>query len=61
VANVQLGLHVGPLTSRVGAVVVSVPCHWRPFGSQWEKMYLVLVGPNVPGWGGTQGEGIPLL
>lgn len=26
--DVQLGLHLGPLTSGAGAVSVSVPCHW---------------------------------
>jgi hypothetical protein len=62
VANAQL---VGPLTSRAGVVSDSVPCCWIPFpylnclvGLQWERMCLVLLGLDVPGWGGTQG-GLP--
>lgn len=31
VANVQLGLHLGPLTSGVEVVSVSVSCLWSPF------------------------------
>lgn len=27
----QFGLHVGTLTSRAGALLVSVLCHWTPF------------------------------
>jgi hypothetical protein len=59
VAKVQLGLHVGPLTSEAGAVSVSVPCHWVPFPlpgpSGWvsvKRKCLVLVGPDDLGWGG---------
>ena len=53
VANEQLGLHVGPLTSGVGAV--SVPFHWIPspyldclVGPQWERMYLSPAGTTCP-------------
>ena len=38
VANVQLGLHVGLLTSRAGALSVSAPSHWIPLplpGTAW--------------------------
>jgi hypothetical protein len=46
VANIQLGLHVGILTSGEKAVLISLPCHWNPFspyldslvGPQWERM-----------------------
>ena len=31
VTNVLLGLHVGAVTSGIGAIFVSVPCHWIPF------------------------------
>jgi hypothetical protein len=46
-----------------GTVSGFVACHWIPFayldclvGTQWEKMYLVLLGLDVPGCGGTQGR-----
>lgn len=63
----QLGLHVGPLTSGARAALVFVSCHWITF-----------VLPELPGWasvgddmpspavnrcprvGGTQGEGFSL-
>ena len=41
----QLGVHVGPLTSGAGSVSVSVPCQWIPFPyldcvlwPQWERL-----------------------
>jgi hypothetical protein len=65
VANVQFGLHVCPLTRGAGTVSISVLSHWIPFphmdclvGPQWKKMCLVLLGLDVPGWGGIQ-EGAP--
>ena len=54
---------MGPLTSGVRAVFVSFPCHCIPFlylnclvVPQWEMMNLFLLGLDVPGWGGTQGD-----
>ena len=48
-----------------GAVSVSVLFHWIPFsyldclvGPQWERIHLVLLGLDVPEWGGTQ-VGLP--
>ena len=62
-ADVQLGLHVGPLTTRMGAVSDSVACHWIFFlymdcldGPQLERICLFLLGLDVPGWGGTREE-----
>lgn len=50
VPDVQLDLHVGPLTIGAGAVSDSVACHWIPFpyldclvGPQWERMSLALL------------------
>ena len=64
----QLGLHVGPLTTGAGAVSDSVECHWILFpkldglvGPQCERMCLLLMGLDVPEWGGTQGGASPSL
>ena len=35
IANVQFGLHVSSLTSGMGAVWVSGPCHWIPLPPIW--------------------------
>lgn len=35
VANVLLGIHVGPLTSGAGNVLISVPRHWIAFPTTW--------------------------
>lgn len=35
IANVQLRLHVGPITKWAEAVCLSVPCHWVPFPLPW--------------------------
>lgn len=42
----------------------SLPCHWIPFSyldclarPQLERMCLVLLGLNVPEWGGTSEKG----
>ena len=47
--------------------LILLSAHGIPFpkvdclvGPQWERMCLVLVGIDVPVWGGTQGEGFPL-
>jgi hypothetical protein len=57
VANVQLALHMGSLTSGVGAVSDFVAWHWIPFlyldyliGPQLERMCFFLLGPVVPRW-----------
>ena len=42
--DVQLGLHVGPLTIGVGAVSDSVACHWIP-------------SPTWTAWLGLSGRG----
>jgi hypothetical protein len=69
---VQLGLQVGLLTGRTGRVGWGLsqslfPAFGSPslyldylVGPQWERMCLVLLGPDVPGRGGTQG-GVPFL
>lgn len=61
-ANVQLCLHVGPLTNGVRAIPVSVFCHWisfllpeLPSKASVKRMCLVLQGLDAPGWGGGQG------
>jgi hypothetical protein len=58
---VQLGIHVGPLASRGGGgfCLCSLPLIPSPYldclvGPQWERVCLVLLGLDVPGWGGTQ-------
>lgn len=59
-ANVQLGLHMHSLTNCPGAVPAIVsPCPYLDFlvGSQWEKIFLVLLGPDVSSWSSTQWEG----
>lgn len=63
----QFGLHVGPLTNEAKAILVYVACHWIPFpdldcmfGPQWERICLVLLGLDIPGWDGTQGGAPPL-
>ena len=40
---------------------LTLACHWVPFpvpgclvGPQWKRMSLILVGLDVPAWGGTQ-------
>lgn len=58
--DVELGLYVGPLTTRTGTVSDSVACLWIPFPwlgclvwLQWKRMHLVLLcqGGLVPmGW-----------
>lgn len=63
VADVQLGLHVAPLTTGSGAVSDSVACHGilSPkldclAGPQWERMHLILLQQDVPGQDCTQEE-----
>ena len=63
--NVQLGLYVGPLTSGMGSVSISIPCHWIYFpcldclvGPQWKRMYLVLLRLDIPVGCGTY-AGLP--
>ena len=61
VADVQLGLHVGPLTVGTRAVSDPIASHWIPIPLSrlpgWTS-----VGEDVlsPGWGGTQSR-LPLL
>lgn len=47
--------------------LILLPAHGIPIpeldclvGPQWERMCLVLVGIDVPGWGGTRGGGFSL-
>ena len=56
VADVQLGLHVGPLSIEPRAVSDSVVCHWIFFSylnclvePQQERRCLVLLRLDVPG------------
>lgn len=42
-ANVRLGVHVLPLTIRMGAALVSVPCPWIPF----PLLYFILAGKEM--------------
>jgi hypothetical protein len=57
------GLHVGPLTTRAELSLTvlpdigSLPPTYCLVGPQWERKHLVQLGLDVPGWGGTQGEG----
>jgi len=60
VANVKLGLQVGPLTSREGLSLFPATGFPSPYldwlvGPQWEMMCLVLLGRDDQGLGGTQG------
>ena len=63
VSNVQLGLHVDPLKSgartvHVCSLLLDIFLYLDYLiGLQWESMCLVLLGLDVPGWGGTQGWG----
>ena len=52
-ANVHLGLDVGLLTSGVGALSVSVLCHWILF-SLPVLLDSASVGKHVPSHAGTQ-------
>jgi hypothetical protein len=61
VANVQLGVHVDPLSIGARGVSDSVFCHSIPFpwldclvGPKWKRMHLVFWGLDIPGKGGTQ-------
>ena len=56
VADVQLGLHVGPPTTGVEPHSYSTAWLWRSLSEK----YLVLQKLDVPGWIDTQG-GLPLL
>ena len=66
VANVLLGLHVGPLTIGAGAVSDSVVRFWIPLldclvWPQWERMHLVLLQLDLAGQVGIWGRGHTLL
>jgi hypothetical protein len=59
---VKLSFHVDSLTIGLRAVSVSVACLWIPFPvlgclvwPQSERIFLVLLQPDVPGWFGTHG------
>ena len=54
---------MGPLTIGTEAISDSVACNWVPFSyldswvdPYWKRSCLVLLGLDVPGWYGTQGE-----
>lgn len=55
VADVQLVVHAGPLTTGAGAVSHSVACHWIPCLAEPQRvrMGLVLLGLDIPEWCGT--------
>lgn len=67
VEDVQLGLQMlGSPHNGAQVVSDSVALHWIPFSyldylirSQWERRCFVLLGPDVPMWGGTQGKLTP--
>lgn len=68
VAEVQLGAQGGHITSG-GGVCLSLcslpldplPSTWPVDGPQWKRMCLILLGLEVPGWGGTPGGAPPSL
>jgi hypothetical protein len=58
VANAQLGVHVGSITSGSGSFFVSVPSLDCLADLHWNRVYLVLLGLDVLRWCST---GSPLL